>query len=386
MQPISSPIGYVCRKCIRRAELGRSHPVRAVSTASRATSNQFSSSNTSSQNTELYSRVHSPIHDTKLYAEKDASARTSPQTIPSNAPVALSKPADGWLTNVNTYWDTIPPTEHQLKYSNRFFTNTEPQFLFASDKFRKIPPSSTPEVAFLGRSNVGKSSLLNALLDRPVQKIAYVSKKPGKTRTMNFFGVGGSRGGIRKMMNDDEMGRRWIGKGGVTVADMPGYGSGSRGEWGEEIVKYLSRRTQLRRAFLLIDAEHGIKSTDRQMLQLMRENGVPHQIVLSKVDKILASNKGLSPQSVAMNLPTLQKLYSEIREEIQPRKSRGQKALGEIIVTSSQAALSGGQRFGVSGLRWAVLRAANLGCDEEGRKEKLDFSMQVDGYDRGSCR
>jgi len=158
-----------------------------------------------------------------------------------------------------------------------------------------------PEVAFLGRSNVGKSSLLNALVERSGVKIANVSGKPGRTRTMNAFGVGGVRkvggrqiyepkvtgrkqvrdGGRsgrneRDAMEDDEememqmqerqpeheyhagkLGRRerpeeererdferWVGRRGLVVLDMPGYGKASREEWGKEILKYLVGRKQ----------------------------------------------------------------------------------------------------------------------------------------------
>lgn len=84
-----------------------------------------------------------------------------------------------------------------------------------------------PEVVFLGRSNVGKSSLLNAVMGR---NICHTSSKPGRTRTMNFFAVGGP----------DEAGS----PGRIVVLDMPGYGKGSRAEWGPEITKYLVGRKQ----------------------------------------------------------------------------------------------------------------------------------------------
>ena len=118
--------------------------------------------------------------------------------------------------------------------------------------------SSVPEVAFLGRSNVGKSSLLNALVHRTGMRIANVSGKPGRTKSMNAFGVGGDDGGVRmvggrtsteqgKNVGDEEgygEHAKWIGKGGLVVLDMPGYGKSSRDEWGKEIVKYLTERKQ----------------------------------------------------------------------------------------------------------------------------------------------
>jgi len=148
------------------------------------------------------------------------------------------------------------PSAAQLSYANRFFTTSTPSFLFGSAKFRALPPSSLPEVAFLGRSNVGKSSLLNALLHRTGVKVAHVSGKPGRTRQMNAFGVGGDAaagGGVRviktrlEAKRGEGMGReveRWVGRGGLVVLDMPGYGKASREIWGREIVKYLKGRKQ----------------------------------------------------------------------------------------------------------------------------------------------
>lgn len=181
---------------------------------------------------------------------------------PSYAPTAFSAisaistspiPAHNAFTH---YTISQPPTPAQLSYANRFFLSSTPTFLFGSAKFRTLPTSSLPEVAFLGRSNVGKSSLLNALLHRTGVKVAHVSGKPGRTRQMNAFGVGGDQaagGGVKVVKTRLEAkkgegeGReveRWVGRGGVVVLDMPGYGKASRAEWGREIVKYLVGRKQ----------------------------------------------------------------------------------------------------------------------------------------------
>lgn len=125
------------------------------------------------------------------------------------------------------YWDTAPPTPAQLQRSKKFFRAAPPKLIFSATNFRTIEILRIPEVAFLGRSNVGKSSLLNALMDK---KICHTSSKPGRTKSMNFFAVGG------------EDGHGYPGR--LAVLDMPGYGKGSREEWGTEIMKYLIGRKQ----------------------------------------------------------------------------------------------------------------------------------------------
>lgn len=136
-------------------------------------------------------------------------------------------PAPASPLTVAYYWDTAVPTPSQLREAERFFNRPSPTLLYSSNEFRNVKISSLPEVAFLGRSNVGKSSLLNTLMGR---NICHTSKKPGRTRSMNFFAVGG----------EDGMGN----PGKVVLLDMPGYGKGSREEWGKEIMKYLVGRKQ----------------------------------------------------------------------------------------------------------------------------------------------
>lgn len=124
-------------------------------------------------------------------------------------------------------WETSIPSSYQLHQAERFFLSYPPALLYSATHFRTVEFSTAPEVAFLGRSNVGKSSLLNALLGT---KVCFTSKKPGRTQTMNFFAVGG----------EDQTGN----PGKVVVLDMPGYGKGSREQWGPEIMKYLTGRRQ----------------------------------------------------------------------------------------------------------------------------------------------
>jgi GTP-binding protein len=133
------------------------------------------------------------------------------------------KPAD-----LAAYWDTEPPLQSDLEAAQRFFAPSRhsPVKLFSAAQFRTIPgDSKEPEVAFLGRSNVGKSSLINAILG---EDICYASGTPGRTKIMNAFGIGGTKGGESK----------------IVLLDMPGYGKASQNVQGLEIMKYLQKRKQ----------------------------------------------------------------------------------------------------------------------------------------------
>jgi GTP-binding protein len=135
-----------------------------------------------------------------------------------------------------------------------------------------LPQDGRPEIAFAGRSNVGKSSLLNALTGRT--SLARVSVTPGRTRELNYFTLGK--------------------EGALYLVDMPGYGyaraskSAIKG-WTRLIRDYLKGRRELKRVFLLIDARHGIKPSDEETMELLDEAAVSYQVVLTKADKPKAS-------------------------------------------------------------------------------------------------
>lgn len=125
------------------------------------------------------------------------------------------------------HWETLLPNRTQLRRADDFFLSYRPLLLYSAKKFRTVQQSTVPEVAFLGRSNVGKSSIINGIMR---STMCHTSREPGRTTSMNFIAVGGpdGRGNAGRMM----------------VLDMPGYGKGSRKEWGEEIMKYLVGRRQ----------------------------------------------------------------------------------------------------------------------------------------------
>ena len=275
---------------------------------------------------------------------------------------------------LNSYQVALPPTSTHLRYANAYFSAAAPDYLFTAPYFRSFPPSPHPEVAFLGRSNVGKSSLLNALFGRTNAKDAHVSKRPGRTRTMNGFGVsGGLASGAAPKEGAREASWRRFPRGGCVVVDMPGYGGGSHEEWGKEAMKYLENRKQLRRTFVLVDSEHGLKATDVQLLTHLRQQGIAHQVVLSKVDKLLyPAAKPPGPQKLSNGLLKLRDLCGSIRQRLN-QEAGGRDLMLDILCCSSEKGLDEKNRhrkLGIDEVRWAVLGACGLECDEQGNKKR----------------
>lgn len=158
-----------------------------------------------------------------------------------------------------------------IERGRRLFA-AESRFVAAADCPAALPAERLPEVAFLGRSNVGKSSLLNALTGR--RGLARVSRTPGRTRAINFFAA------------DDRL----------MLVDLPGYGYAAvaRAEtrrWGRTVSFYLASRGVLKRALLLIDARHGLKEGDRLALDLLAHHAVSVMAVLTKADKLAAAER-----------------------------------------------------------------------------------------------
>ena len=146
------------------------------------------------------------------------------------------------------------------------------EFLLSAPQLQFLPDPEVPEVAFAGRSNVGKSSLLNALTGR--KALARASVTPGRTQELNFFAVGTPTQ--------------------FRLVDMPGYGFAKAPvkvteRWRQLVRTYLRGRQVLKRTLVLIDSRHGIKPPDEEMLKMLDEAAVGYRLVLTKADKIKAS-------------------------------------------------------------------------------------------------
>lgn len=160
-------------------------------------------------------------------------------------------------------------TADQIAEGRRLFGGPS-RFVMGAAQLAHLPPASAVEIAIAGRSNAGKSSLINALTG--VNGLARASNTPGRTRELNFFDVNGM----------------------LTLVDMPGYGFAKAPKsevkaWQTVLRGYLRGRPGLTRAFVLIDARHGILKADEDMLDLLDEAAVTYQIVLTKADKISAA-------------------------------------------------------------------------------------------------
>jgi GTP-binding protein len=157
-------------------------------------------------------------------------------------------------------------TSDQIDAGRRLFGGLH-RFMLGVAKLAQLPPVEGVEIAFAGRSNVGKSSLINALTG--VKDLARASNTPGRTRELNFFGIGDR----------------------LTLVDMPGYGYARAAkkevkQWQSMLRGYLRGRPGLTRAFVLIDSRHGVLAADEDMFKLLDESAVTYQLVLTKTDKI----------------------------------------------------------------------------------------------------
>tara|TARA_R110002096_G_scaffold415163_1_gene616648 strand:+ start:34928 stop:35587 length:660 start_codon:yes stop_codon:yes gene_type:complete len=169
--------------------------------------------------------------------------------------------------------DDIKTQEEQAAYieRGRLLFRSPCEFLLGAASLTQLPEPDATEVAFAGRSNVGKSSLLNALTGR--NSLARTSNTPGRTQQLNFFFLGDRR-------ND-----------GLYVVDLPGYGYAKVSkklvkDWVKLMREYLRGRPNLRRVFVLVDGRHGLKDSDMELMSMLDETAVSYQVVLTKSDKV----------------------------------------------------------------------------------------------------
>lgn len=189
-------------------------------------------------------------------------------------------------------------TAEQLETGRKLLSGSC-SFMLGVARLDQLPVSSLGEIAFAGRSNVGKSSLINALTGQ--KNLAKASNTPGRTQQLNYFNLGDK----------------------ILIVDLPGYGFAQAPEsmvkqWQKLIFAYLQGRVNLKRVFLLIDSRHGIKKVDEEIMKMLDTAAVTYQIVLTKTDKISAK--------------ALQKVIADTEETI---KKHGAAHI-RLLATSSE--------------------------------------------------
>ena len=212
--------------------------------------------------------------------------------------------------------DVTPPYSPEEIEAGRLLFEGPWDFVWAAQSLGDLPPMVGQEIAFAGRSNVGKSSLINAVTRR--KALARTSHTPGRTQQLNFF---------RQVGHDERL----------SIIDMPGYGYAAVSKekvaaWTRLIHDYLRGRANLMRVYVLIDARHGIKDLDAGVLDTLDTAAVSYQIVLTKADAVKASQQ------------------AELRAATLDAINRRPAAYPEVILTSSETGV------GVPELRAAVMK------------------------------
>ena len=211
---------------------------------------------------------------------------------------------------MNLPFPLAEPDDASLEAGRKLFTGRT-EFLKGVVALDGLPPPDRLEVCFAGRSNVGKSTLINALTGR--KALARASNTPGRTQEINFFTLGDSH----------------------YVVDLPGYGFANAPKkvvegWQRLLKGYLSGRSTLRRAFVLVDARHGVKPVDEEIMTLLDKAAVTFQIVLTKADKVKAAER------------------EGVLEQVRGAARRHPAAFPELVLTSSE------QGLGIEDLRGII--------------------------------
>ncbi|KAI1434720.1 hypothetical protein GGR50DRAFT_380711 [Xylaria sp. CBS 124048] len=258
------------------------------------------------------------------------------------------------------------PLEEELI---KLYTKNPATFIHAESDFYKLKKNTrVPEVCVLGRSNVGKSSFVNALAHRPNNGLAFVSSKAGKTKSINAYGFGPAptaaelKAQSKKYMDED------IPTHTFHLVDMPGYGHASQQEWGRNISLYMSKRNAAQGAIVLIDAEVGPKESDYHLLQLLSYTQLKTAIVLTKADKVKKGLEGLRQ--------TCQKVWDGIHAIEARTTKRNWVWEKDVYVTAVGARDPAVAKSTITTARLAVARLAGLIKDD---RPKIDRNQKWSG-------